>query len=189
MKAANSNHKLAGVSDAAVQSKTGKTWSEWLTTLDKLGAKKMTHRDIARLVHARYPKIGGWWAQMVTVGYEQARGLREAHQKSDGYAASVSRTVAAPVGKLYKAWTDAALRRRWLGRAKFTITTATRNKVLRIRWPEGDTRVGVYFTPKGPRRCQVSVQHERLAAQSHVAQKKEFWGRAFEKLIGLAETS
>jgi len=185
MKVGSGTKKVAGMSDAAVQSKTGKTWREWLATLDKVGANKMTHRDIARLVHARYPKIGGWWAQMVTVGYEQARGLREVHQKVGGYSASVSRTVAAPVGKLYKAWTDAGLRRRWLGSAKFTITTATRNKVLRIKWPEGDTRVGVYFLPKGPRRCQMSLQHDRLAARSHVAQKKDFWGRAFARLTEL----
>jgi len=189
MKARGSNKKVAGMSDATVHAKTGKTWAEWLVALDKLGAKKMSHRDIARLVYARFPKIGGWWAQMVTVGYEQARGLREAHQKSDGYSATVSRTVAAPVGKLYKAWTDAGLRRGWLGSAKFTITTATRNKVLRIKWPEGNTRVGVYFIPKGPRRCQMSVQHDRLAARSHVAQKKAFWGNAFEKLTGLVEAS
>jgi len=189
MKVGSGTKKVAGMSDAAVQAKTGKIWSEWLAILDKVGANKMTHRDIARLVHARYPKIGGWWAQMVTVGYEQARGLREVHQKIGGYSASVSRTVAAPVGKLYKAWTDAGQRRRWLGSAKFTITTATRNKSLRIKWHEGNTRVDVNFYPKGSQRCQMSLQHDRLAARSHVAQKKNFWGRAFEKLTGLVEAS
>ena len=182
MKTSNNTNKIAGVTDAAVQAKTGKTWSEWLVTLDKLGAKKMSHRDIARLVYARFPKIGGWWAQMVTVGYEQARGLREGHQKVGGYSASVSRTIAAPVGKLYKAWTDAAVRHRWLGSAKFTITTATRNKSLRIKWHEGDTRVGVGFYPKGSRRCQMSLQHDRLASSAQVTQKKDYWGKAFARL-------
>ena len=35
------------MSDAAVQAKTGKTWPEWFAVLDKAGAAKMTHKEIA----------------------------------------------------------------------------------------------------------------------------------------------
>ena len=188
MKVRSSTGKIAGMTDAAVQAKTGKTWAEWLALLDKAGARKWTHREIIAYVHQKHG-VGSWWQQMVTVGYEQARGLREKHQSASGYGAGVSRTIAAPVGTLYKAWTDAALRRRWLGSARFTITTATRNKSLRIKWPEGDTRVEVLFYPKAAWRCQMSVSHSRLAGQAQVTQKKSYWGKAIKRLVGLVTKS
>ena len=184
MKVGSSTGKVAGMSDAAVQAKTGKTWGAWLAILDKAGAKKMSHQEIVAYLHKRHG-LGSWWQQMVTVGYEKARGLRKKHQSPSGYGVSVSKTIAASVGTLYKAWTDAGLRRRWLGSASFTITTANRNRSLRINWPEGDTRVDVYFYPKGAGRCQMTVGHNRLAARSHVAQKKAFWGNAFARLTDL----
>jgi len=53
--------------------KTGRTWSEWVELLDAMGATSMAHRDVARALH-RDHDVPGWWAQMVTVGYElQAR--------------------------------------------------------------------------------------------------------------------
>jgi len=58
----------AGVSAAAVKKATGCDWERWFSCLDRAGCAAMTHTQIARLVHERWPKVGGWWAQMVTVG-------------------------------------------------------------------------------------------------------------------------
>jgi len=63
------------ISDAAVQSKTGRVWSEWFAQLDKEGAARLAHREIAAALRDRHG-LSGWWSQMVTVAYEQARGLR-----------------------------------------------------------------------------------------------------------------
>jgi hypothetical protein len=41
--------KTAGISDHAVQTKTGKTWAEWCAVLDKAGAAKWPHKQIAAL--------------------------------------------------------------------------------------------------------------------------------------------
>ena len=93
------------ISDEAVAAKTGKSWSEWFKLLDRAGAKKMTHQQIAAHLD-EHCGVGPWWTQMVAVNYEQARGLRDKHQKPEGFEISVSRTIAAPVGKALKAWTD-----------------------------------------------------------------------------------
>ncbi len=84
--------KVAGIGDAAVQAKTGKTWAQWCQVLDRAGARKMNHTAIATYL---YDELGvpGWWCQMVAVGYEQARGLREKHQTPTGYEISVSKTL------------------------------------------------------------------------------------------------
>jgi len=174
--------KITGVSDDAVKAKTGKDWAGWFAVLDKAGAKKMPHRDIAELLHAKY-KVPAWWCQMVTVGYERARGLRKMHQKAGGFSASCSRTIAAPVGALFRAWQDPARRRRWLAE-KFTLRKATRNKTLRITWPDA-TNVEVYFVPKGRAKTQIAVQHDKLPNAAAVTKRKAFWSARFAKLSAL----
>ncbi|MGH9795470.1 MAG: DUF4287 domain-containing protein [Candidatus Acidiferrales bacterium] len=169
------------MSDAAVAAKTGKTWRQWLRILDKGGARKMRHRDIAALLRSQY-KLPGWWSQMITVEYERARGLRDVHQTASGYEAGISRTFDAPVSTLYKAWMDARLRRRWLGSHKLSVTTANPGKNLRMAWGTHGERVEVYFTAKGTRRAQMTVQHRKLAAAKDVAAQKQFWSVALGRL-------
>lgn len=172
--------KTTGMSDDAVKAKTGKTWAQWFTVLDKAGARKMPHREIARLLYDKY-KVPGWWAQMVTVGYERARGLRQVHQTATGYSVNSSRTIDAPVSAVFRAWQHAATRRRWLNE-KFTLRKATRNKSLRITWADGKTNVEVNLYAKGPRRSQVAVQHNKLPGAKDVPAKKKFWAARLEKL-------
>ena len=74
---------IAGMSDEKVKEKTGCTWHRWVGALDYRGADKMSHTEIAKLVHEKY-KIDGWWAQTVAVGYERIRGLRARGQQRNG---------------------------------------------------------------------------------------------------------
>src|SRR5437660_241351 len=71
------------MSDEAVQSKTGKNWSRWFKHLDAAGAKKMTHQEIAAHLTEKHD-VRPWWTQMIAVTYEQARGLRQVHEKPEG---------------------------------------------------------------------------------------------------------
>lgn len=73
------------MSDKAVKTKTGKDWRQWFSILDKAGARKMSHKEIAEYLYRRRGVPDCWWSQMVTVTYEQSRGLREKHQRADGY--------------------------------------------------------------------------------------------------------
>ena len=106
--------KIAGVGREVVRAKTGRGWDEWFRILDKAGAKKMKHKDIAAWLKENYIE-SGWWSQMVTVGYEQARGLRQKHEKPTGFEVGRSRTLPVPVSALYDAGKDARLRGRWVG--------------------------------------------------------------------------
>ena len=168
------------MSDAAVAAKTGKTWPEWFALLDTAGASKMPHREIAALLHRKH-KVPGWWSQMVTVEYERARGRRAVHQTSGGFEANISRTFDAPVAKLFRAWTDGAARRRWLGVAKLTITSSTPGKYVHILCGDG-TRVDVGFYAKSKTRCQMSVQHSKLADAKAVIAMKKYWAAALDRL-------
>jgi len=176
MKKAGAGKKAAGVSDATVHLRTGKRWREWFAILDHIGGKKKTHRELVIFLSQRYPRLGGWWEQMITVAYEQARGLREKHQQASGFTANVSKTVGAPVARLYRAWTDAAARGRWLPVKKLEVRKATPNKSLRITWDAGKSNLEVNFYSKGAGKSQVVVQHSRLAGAKAVQRSKTFWG-------------
>ncbi len=178
--------RLAGVGTDAVARATGKAWDQWLAILDKAGAAALPHKAIAALLAGKY-RVPPWWSQMVAVGYEQARGLRKAHRKVDGYSAGASRTVAASLDRLYGAWSDPKLRALWLGNAPVAVTRATDGKSLRITWTAGGSRVDVNFTAAGRGKSRVQVEHGRLADANVRAEQKAFWSGALDRLKSMLE--
>ncbi|WP_157432245.1 DUF4287 domain-containing protein [Agromyces italicus] len=82
-----------GVGDDAVESATGHPREVWFARLDEAEATGWTHKAVAAWLVAEHG-VDPWWAQNVTVAYEQARGIRRPGQRQDGsYEASVTRTV------------------------------------------------------------------------------------------------
>lgn len=173
--------QAAKIGDAAVQAKTGRTWSEWFAVLDLEGARNRDHKTIATLL-AKQHGLPGWWAQMVTVGYEQARGLRAQHQKPGGYEISRSLTVPVSVETLFNAWLDDRTRRDWLEHSRFVIRKSSPSKSLRITWVDGETNLDVNFYPKGKDKSQVSVQHSKLPDAKHAARMKAYWAEQLQRL-------
>ena len=182
--AAKTANQSPRMSDEAVESRTGKTWSRWFKHLDAAGAKKMSHQEIvAHLVEKH--GIRPWWQQMIAVTYEQARGLRDKHQKPEGYEISVSRTVAAPVGKTFKAWSVERIRKQWLP-SKIEIRKTTTNKSLRITWDD-KTNLVVAFLMKGADKSQVVAQHSKLPDAKAASKMKKFWAEALDRLKEVLE--
>jgi uncharacterized protein YndB with AHSA1/START domain len=169
------------VGDAAVEARTGKKWAEWFKILDAAGAKKMDHQEIVAVLTEKH-KLPPWWRQMVAVGYEQTRGLRQKHQKPEGYEISSSKTLAAPVAAVFDAWENPKARQRWLGEAASVIRKATPDKSIRITWSDQKTSVEVGFYPKGDSKTQVAVQHSKLADAKAAERMKDYWGKKLERL-------
>jgi uncharacterized protein DUF4287 len=162
-------------SDEVVRANTGRGWDEWFELLDRWGAVERAHPEIARWV-AEEHGVGGWWAQGVTVAYEQARGLRAPGQDRDGsFTVNASKTVAVPVDRLFEAFADQALRERWLPGAAFEVRTAQPGRSLRANWEDGSTRVNVTFTALGEAKSQAAVAHERLPDAETAAKLKDYW--------------
>jgi hypothetical protein len=179
---------LAGMSDETIAAKTGRTWGEWVRALDDDNAGSLPHRDIARLVHAKHG-IGEWWAQTVTVGFERIKGLRDRGQRRDGtFEANKSRTFSVPVDTMFKAWSDAAARRRWLDDVKPTVRTATPSKSMRLQWPDG-TFVLVWFTAKGAGKSTVAVSHIKLRDKTATQQAKTYWAERLNALASVVAGS
>lgn len=169
------------MSDESVKAKTGKKWNQWFAILDKAGAKKMTHQEIVKFLNSQHD-VGPWWQQMVTVTYEQARGLRKKHEKPGGYQISVSRTENVPLANLYKAVANEKRRSSWLPEDGLVVRKATENKSMRVTWKDGKTSLEIYFSPKSDAKSQVVVQHSKLPDAKAAARMKAFWGKALEQL-------
>jgi uncharacterized protein YndB with AHSA1/START domain len=169
-------------SDAAVQSKTGKTWDEWFALLDSAGAAGKSHKEIVNILNDQHPEIGGWWMQSVTVAYERARGLRQVHQTPAGFEASATRTIAAPVARAYKAFADTRARNRWLHAPGLSLRGATPEKTVRFTWPDDNSHVTVRITPKGEGKSNVAIQHTKLRNATAVKRQKAFWSNALDAL-------
>lgn len=174
-----------GISSEAVAAKTGKTWPQWVTALDAEGCQKMSHKEIVAVVNQKFG-IGAWWQQMVTVGYEQAKGLRDKHQKTNGYSVSATKTIAVPVEDAFAAFNNPRTRKKWLAEP-ITIRKATPAKSLRITWGDGPSSVDVGLYPKGEAKCQVALQHEKLGSAKDVTKYKKFWGEKLTALKTLLE--
>jgi uncharacterized protein YndB with AHSA1/START domain len=174
----------AGMTNAAVRAKTGKTWRQWTAALDAAGATDLSHRDIARHVAAEYD-VSAWWAQSVTVGYERIRGLREKGQRRDATAgtfdANRSRTYPVPVEELWRACRNVARRRRWIPGTNPEVRKATPPKSLRLLWEDGTT-VQMWFVAKGDAKSTVAVQHGRLPSKAAVEDRKRFWAERLDAL-------
>jgi len=178
--------RLAGVGSEAVLKATGRAWDEWLKVLDHAGAKALPHKDIALMLSRKFA-VPNWWSQMVTVGYEQARGLRVVNQKADGFSASASRTMHIGLDKLYAAWSEPRQRSRWLPDAPLELRRATDGKSMRMTWTAGGSRVDVGFIARGAGRSVVQVEHSKLANAAAVARQKTYWAEALGRLKALLE--
>jgi uncharacterized protein YndB with AHSA1/START domain len=175
---------IAGMSDDTVNTKTGRTWKQWTDVLDKVDAKAWPHNRIALHLNTEFG-VPGWWAQTVAVGYERIRGLRQIGQRRDGTREiGRSRTLPVPIAALYRAWSNARVRKTWLPDAGVTVRKATPEKSVRLRWPDG-TAVEIYFVAKGEAKSQITVQHRALRSEEDAAAMKAFWTARLDALAAL----
>jgi len=174
--------KVAGMSDAAVKAKTACTWERWVKSLDHHGAASMPHGEIATLIHEKW-KVDGWWSQMVAVGYERIKGLRERGQRRTGhYDASKSRTFNVPVARVFDAVTVRRLLARWLPDAS-KVRTTRKERSARLVMKDGSI-AAFGLTKKGETKTILSVQQGKLPDRAARERVKRSWG---ERLDALAE--
>ncbi|MGN9810133.1 hypothetical protein ACTMSW_12340 [Micromonospora sp. BQ11] len=179
--------QLARTPDPLLRERTGRGWDEWFALLDGWGGTEHTHTAIAAWLVTTH-EVPGWWAQTITVGYEQARGLRAPGQRrGGGFEATGSRTVAVPVGRLFDAFADETLRRRWLPDVEVRVRTATAPRTFRADWAGGPTRLVVGFAPLGDTKSRVAVQHEKLTGPEQAAELKAYWRDRLTALKQLLE--
>jgi hypothetical protein len=184
---ATSGVRLA-TSDEKIRQRTGRGWEEWFEQLDQWGAADRSHREIARWVAAQQRiEPLAWNAQAIAGSYERARGLRAVGEKEDGFAITVSKTVAVAVDRLYGAVVDESLRERWLPDGELSERTATRPRSARFDWGSDESRVNVTFLTKTATKSSVALEHRRLADAGEAERMKAYWRQRLATLKEVLE--
>jgi hypothetical protein len=172
------NEHLIGAT--AVLAATGRGRAEWFELLDAAGATGWDHRTVAAWL-VEQQGVEPWWAQSLTVGYEQTRGLRLPGQRPDGtFEVSATRTVAGTPEVVLPWVVDADRRRLWLDEDPVT-TSAPGTRGVRWTWGDG-TRTTVRLHPQPSGRTRVSVQHRGVADGEGLADLKASWAGRLDAL-------
>jgi len=194
--AARSSKKSAkpnsGISDAAVKKATGHEPAHWFKILDKFDVKKHGHKAAAQHLYDEFD-IPGWWCQMVVVGYERARGLREKNQQGGLFVAHVSKTFDASALDVIDSWTKPALKKKWLS-DEVVVHKVSPPKSIRATW-NGDAKmqepgtksISIWLSERkskdGTIKCQMGLQHEKLKDAKTMERMKKWWGARVNKLL------
>ena len=197
--------RTGGVSSEAVAKATGRNWDEWLDFLDGLGARKLAHREIVGLVAERGGLSNGWWQQMVTVGYEQARGLRAVGQTADaGYQIGVQKTLPVSQEVAWDLLVAGPGRDIWLGKTgpiewrkgetyhtsdgrSGEVRSAAAGQRVRVTWAHPDlarpSTLQVMLIPAGAgEKTSIRFHQERLSGPEERERMRQHWRETLRRL-------
>jgi uncharacterized protein YndB with AHSA1/START domain len=197
------------ISDEAVRKRTGKSWSQWFAVLDRWGAARKGHAETARHLGDRHG-LAPWWAQTVTVRYEQERKGRPVHQRASGaYEISVSRVIAAPSRRVFECFLEPVDLSKWFARGasvearvggryrnrdgdRGEFLAIRRPKLLRFTWENPrhapGTVVEVAIAARGRGKASAALTHRRLRTRRDAVKMKEAWSWAMDSLRSYVET-
>lgn len=172
---------------AGLRRATGRDRGEWFELLDVWGAAERPYREIVDWLTGEHG-MSGWWAQKLTVEYEQARGTRAPGVRHGGtFTVTASKTVAVPVERLFSAFVDVEQRASWLPGVAMHERTSRPQRSARFDWEDGASRVSVDFASKGAAKSQVAVAHERLPDSRTAERTKTYWQQRLAALKNMLE--
>ncbi|MEP7167259.1 MAG: hypothetical protein ABI758_04740 [Candidatus Woesebacteria bacterium] len=180
------------IGDDAVIKATGKNWKEWFSILDTKKASQHPHIEIAKLIQEKYLKKkervnvvtnGGWWAQMITVEYERARGIRKINEQADGFMVAVTKTVPGTVESLQKKWEKILVSDVVVSKKLVRIPSKTKRAQLRYSADVG--RVIVSFDKRANGKAWIAIESTKLPRKSLVEPTREFW----KKIVSTIENA
>jgi hypothetical protein len=180
------------VSDEAVDAKTGKSWRQWFDELDRAGARAWDHKTIAKSLHEEYG-LTFWWAQTVTVGYEQAVGIRAKHEMPDGFQIQRQRVAAVSADLAWSAIARPELRKRWVPEIAEATVRRIRDEKRQIHldWDAFSSRKGrllLGVQRKAEAKCAIGAMHAKLASAAAAEKAKIFWAERLDRLVAVLES-
>lgn len=190
------------IQDASAREATGRSLGEWYTELDGLGGPARGRRELVQHL-LTVARLEEWWATTLVVEYERARGQREKDGQPKGYSICSTKTVAAPLERVYAAFGTAGDLDRWLGAGsqvtfaaggtltnadgdRWTFTRLRPGKDLRFTWQHGErapeSQVEVLLADKGKGKTGITLNHTRIQQRSHADELRSGWSVALEAL-------
>ena len=158
----------------AFERATGRSPDAWFAMLDAWGGTSRNHTQIARWLRDEHG-VPGWWSQGITTSYERARGMRAIHQMAAGFTVGATKTVATSPERALAAFTNPAIRRRWLADPDLTRRPTKAALTARFNWPEPASRIVVTAAPTATGKTQVAIAHEALPDAETAERLKAAW--------------
>lgn len=164
----------------SIQTGSGIDWESWLAFFEP--HKDLDHTALAQLALAHITTSGQssspeWWAQGVTVAYEQHIGRRGIGQRCDGsFSATVSKTLAGDMDEVLEALiTVGARHTSFTGVPGENPRTSQTEKWRYWRVDLADeSKVTINVSNKAPGKAIAAVNHDNLADRD-IAEIKAWW--------------
>lgn len=202
---------VSAANTSRFENATGVPWTEWVSALDSHGSRDQSHADIAQLVtsiligavqssdrpvplipvDAEVHRNPEWWAQGITVTYEQHIGRRLPGQRPDGtFEGSVSRTVRAERSDVKSAVTQVLQEEIDRGVNGLTVIDAPRTSSTpkrdywRAKLSDG-SRIEVSIEGKesaSGARSLVTATHTRLLSPEAIMPWKAYWKELLQRI-------
>lgn len=174
--------KVATMSPQAIEKGTGKPWDDWLELFASIGAENLDHKAIA--VQASEQGISFWWAQAVTIAYEQHIGRRLPGQNCSGtFATSSSKTLVGDLDSGLKAWVDHMAAYPDLSGLTYESSTSATDKwrYWRANLSDG-TKASVTIYEKSPGKLALAVEHSKIELEEQIDHWRGFWREVLKGL-------
>lgn len=172
----------------SIHAATGRSWEDWLTFMHSVGADKLTHKEIAKKVLSELEGQdinAGWWAQSITVAYEQHTGRRAPGQTADGFQVSTSATMPGTPETFMRRWQGSMDAPDTLKQAAYADGPKTTVTAKWHHWRAGfagGSRVSVSATQKHTGTILVTIAHTKLPDAAAAALWRDYWQDALRKL-------
>ena len=173
----------------SIEKTTGKPWKEWVAYLENINANELPHKEIAQHVHQQLQGIvenAGWWAQGITVAYEQHTGRRLPGQRSDGtFEVAASKTVNATMDETIDKWLTLVKNKHEFDTVQVaqppTTSRADKSRHWSCNLSDG-TRINADTYPKSAEKTVFTITHIRLDSPESAAKWRAYWKTTLEKM-------
>jgi hypothetical protein len=164
-----------------ISSATGKTMDDWSEILDASNGTSLKDKEIVQLLMKQY-KVSPEWSSIITSNYFELRGINSKPDNSVTFDTSATKTLAVALHVIEEYFSDESLRLSWMELPLTAVKIQTGKSIRYEGLKEGVLLVT--FNGKSQDKCQITIQHLKLANEETAGKMQEFWK---EKLNVLAK--
>lgn len=175
---------------ASIEKATNKSWDQWVSELDESGARDLSHTELARKLYDQLDgslENHGWWAQGITVAYEQHIGKRVPGQQANGlFELAVSKTVDLPPTELFQKVVEWFEKQDELNRSE-PLKTRSSQTPKRSTW-RCDFADGSKFSATieaNGEKAKLILAHTAVPTKTEADNWKDHWRSTADQLIKL----
>lgn len=176
---------------AAIEQATHRSWDEWVSLLNAQGAAELTHTELAKLVNNELAGVAvdspAWWAQGITVAYEQHIGKRVPGQLANGrFELAVSKAVARPRDEFFPVvtkWFESQGDFNGAAPLKMRSTETPKRSNWRCDFADG-SKFAATVEVNGDK-SKLVLSHTDVPSQEEHDAWKEYWRHVASKLSEL----